>query len=192
MLYQFLMENYHWSQAEFSYFCWMCTASIWIMDSFRVFVPGAQNLFPFSLLKSILREKEKTQLSGTCYFSLGCTLAIALFPPAVAITSIMWLVIGDMSAALIGVSIGGDMCVVKMGREGKKSVEGSVAMFTMCTIVGLVAFGEVYLREYAVVIGALVATLVELYEPFGINDNLTIPITSSLALQWGLSRIESC
>ena len=191
-LYQFLLENYGWTQSEFCYFCWTVTAIVWTLDTIRVCVPTSMSFFPFSMLKSIIREKEKNQLSGTCYFSLGCTLAVSLFPPAVAIVSIIWLVLGDMSAALIGVSVGGDMCVVKMGREGKKSLEGSAAMFLVCVLVGLVAFGEVYLREYAVVLGALVATAVELYEPFGINDNLTIPITSSLALQWGLSRIETC
>lgn len=139
-----------------------------------------------------MREHERNQLSGTCYFSLGCTIAITLFPPAVATTSIIWLVLGDMSAALIGVSFGGDIVVVKMGRGGKKSMEGSVAMFITCTIIGMFAFSERYLSEYAVLIGALTATIVELYEPFNVNDNLSIPILSSLALQWGLSRIERC
>jgi len=40
--------------------------------------------------------------------------------------------------------------------------------------------------------GALAATLTELHEPFGINDNLTIPIFSSLAMQWAFSRIQGC
>jgi hypothetical protein len=43
-----------------------------------------------------------------------------------------------------------------------------------------------------VVIGALTATLVELYEPFGINDNVSIPILSSLALTFGFARTFSC
>jgi dolichol kinase len=139
-----------------------------------------------------MRDHERHQLSGTCYFSLGCTIAITLFPPAVATTSIIWLVLGDMSAALIGVSFGGDIVVVKMGRGGKKSMEGSVAMFVVCVAVGLVAFSGRYLHEYPVFLGALAATVVELYEPFQINDNLSIPVISSLALQWGLSRIERC
>lgn len=36
------------------------------------------------------------------------------------------------SAALVGVAFGGDTVVVKLGRQGKKSVEGSVAMFVVC------------------------------------------------------------
>jgi dolichol kinase len=83
-------------------------------------------------------------LSGTCYFSLGCTLTISIFPAAVAIISIIYLVLGDMSAALFGISFGGDICVVKMGREGSKSMEGSVAMFIICCIIGYIAYEEVY------------------------------------------------
>ena len=104
-------------------------------------------------------------------------------------TSIVWLVLGDLSAALIGRSFGGDIVAVKLGREGKKSLEGSLAMFAICVVIGLITFQEVPLREYAVIMGSLVATVTELYEPFGFNDNLTIPIFSSLALHYGLLRV---
>jgi len=107
-------------------------------------------------------------------------------------TSILFLVLGDMSAALIGRSFGGDVVVVKLGREGKKSVEGSMAMFITCCIIGFTMFSTVHLREYPVIIGAAVATITELYEPFGLNDNLTIPLLSSLALTWGFARVHNC
>lgn len=32
----------------------------------------------------------------------------------------------------------------------------------------------------------------QLYEPLGLNDNLTIPLFSTIAMQWGLSRVKSC
>jgi hypothetical protein len=123
LLYHVLLEYYNWTQRDFSYFCWTVTTCVWIADFFRVYVPNGNDYFPFSLLKNVLREKEKAQLSGTSFFSLGCTMAISFFPPAISTTSILWLVVGDMSAALIGVSFGGDLCVVKMGREGKKSLK---------------------------------------------------------------------
>ena len=40
--------------------------------------------------------------------------------------------------------------------------------------------------------GALVATLTELHEPLRLNDNLTIPIFSSLAMQLAFARIAAC
>lgn len=169
--------------------CWTLTASGWVLDILRLNVKMVKDNFP---LNPILREIEKNQLSGACYFSLGCTIAIALFPPAVAMTSILFLVLGDMSAALIGRSFGGDVVIVKLGRGGKKSVEGSMAMFLTCCLLGCTVFSTVHMREYPVVVGALAATLTELYEPFGLNDNLTIPLMSSLALTWGFSRIHNC
>mmetsp|Transcript_22602 Transcript_22602/g.69495 ORF Transcript_22602/g.69495 Transcript_22602/m.69495 type:complete len:295 (+) Transcript_22602:181-1065(+) len=165
--------------------CWAMTAAGWLMDLARLHVSFVARHWP---LRSILRDHEKHQLTGGCYFSLGCTLSITLSPPSVAMLSILFLVLGDMSAAVIGVSFGGEVAHVKLGRKGKKSLEGSVAMFLVCFTVGCVVFLSVPLREYAVATAAIVATLTELHEPFGLNDNLTIPLFSALALQIGLQR----
>lgn len=158
------------------------------MDLARLYIPIVRGNWPGA---DILREKEKTQLTGGCYFSLGCTLAINLFSPATATAAISFLVIGDMMAALIGVAFGGDTCTVKLGREGNKSMEGSLAMFFSCFIVGMIVFYEEPLAEYPVFIGAAAATLVELWEPFAINDNLTIPVMSGLAIHFGFARLHS-
>ncbi len=181
-----------WTQDQFKTFCWCFTALVWLGDSARVLCPGVMNYPPYSLLRGVIRDKEKGQLSGTCYFSAGCSLSIMLYPPAVAITSIVWLVVGDMTAALIGVAFGGETCVIKMGREGNKSLEGSVAMFVACVLCGLLGWVGVPLADYAVIVGSLAATVVELHEPFGLNDNITIPVISGAALQFALSRVERC
>lgn len=192
LLYYVTIHHLGWTRADYISFCWYSTAIIWISDGFRVLNPWVLDYPPYMLLKNIIREKEKSQLSGTCYFSLGSALSITLFPVPVAITSIVWLVVGDMSAAVIGVAYGGEKCSLKLGREGKKSLEGSVAMFFSCIVIGLALFAGVRLSDYAVFIGALVATLVELFEPFGLNDNVTIPLFSGLFLNWALARVEHC
>ena len=186
LVYQFLLGR-GWSQDQCTQLCWSITAVAWISDLMRLYIPVVRDNWP---LAGILREKEQTQLTGSCYFSLGCTLAINMFSPAVACASICFLVVGDMAAALIGVAYGGEACVVKLGREGKKSLEGSVAMFISCVLIGKILFFQLPLAEYAVVVGAAVATVVELWEPFAINDNLTIPVMSGLALHWGFARLN--
>jgi diacylglycerol kinase (CTP) len=184
---------FHIDKKAIEKFMWLCTACIWVSDGIRVIIGRkAMNYFPYSLLKGIVRDKEMDQLSGTSYFALGTTLSLSAFPIPVAVTSILWLVLGDMSAALIGVSFGGEACSIKMGREGKKSLEGSVAMFIVCSVCGFIVFASTPLMDYAVIIGSLAATLVELYEPFHLNDNITIPVVSGLALQWALGRIQNC
>ena len=80
-----------------------------------------------------------------------------------------------MSAAIIGVSFGGEVATVKLGRSGKKSLEGSLAMLLICFVIGNFVFISVELREYPVALGAIAATLTELYEPLLLDDNLTIP-----------------
>jgi len=169
--------------------CWSVTIPGWIADVARLKSPFIAANWPG---RKLLRDFEKQQLTGGCFFSLGCTLAICISPPSIAMASTLFLVLGDMAAALIGVSFGGEVAQVKLGRKGKKSLEGSLAMFVVCFAVGCTIFASVELREYACFLGALVATLTELYEPLGINDNLTIPVLASLALQIGFSRIRNC
>jgi len=168
---------------------WAITITGVTMDVMRVHVPIVQRNWP---LKSILRENEINNVSGGTYFSLGCSLSIYFFPPVIAMTSIIFLVLGDMGAALVGRSFGRSIVNMGIGPGGKKSVEGSAAMFLVCVISGCLIFSQVHLREYAVVIASLTATLVELYEPFGINDNITIPVLSSMALLFGFTRTYAC
>lgn len=169
--------------------CWAITVIGVSADFARLRVDVIRRNWPMA---RILREDEKNRLTGGSSFSLGCTLTIAISPPSIAMASVLFLVLGDMSAAIIGVSFGQETVSIKLGRHGKKSMEGSVAMFVMCFVVGSTIFASVHLREYPVFFGALAATLTEVYEPLGLNDNLTIPVFTSIALQWGFARISSC
>lgn len=180
----------------FGYQKWECARLLWSItivgltaDLMRVHIPFVQRNWP---MKSILREQEQGQLCGATFFSLGCTLSIQLFDPVIGMTSIIYLVLGDLSAALIGRSFGQSVCSMRVGPGGKKSVEGSVGMFLCCCLFGFTIFSQVHLREYAVILAALVATLAELYEPFGLNDNVTIPVLTGLALTFGFWRTYAC
>ena len=166
---------------------WAITSIGWSADLARLHIPFVARHWP---LQTILRDHEHEQLTGGCYFSLGCTLAMTVSPPDVSSCAIIFLVLGDMAAALIGVSFGGEVASLKLGREGKKSVEGSLAMFCVCFLVAMVFFWDVQLSEYAAVVAAATATLTELYEPLLLDDNLTIPFFSALALQVALYRVR--
>jgi len=188
MTHQFLL-GIGWSNEACIQLCAIITFVGWVCDLARLYFPVVARNWPG---RSILREKERGQLTGGCYFSLGCTLTIAISPPSIAMASILFLVLGDMSAAIIGVSFGGETVALKLGREGKKSMEGSFAMFCICFVIGLTIFAEVHLGEYPIFFGALAATITELYEPLRLNDNLTIPVISSIAMQYAFSRIRAC
>uniref|UniRef100_A0A7S1FAI7 Dolichol kinase n=1 Tax=Noctiluca scintillans TaxID=2966 RepID=A0A7S1FAI7_NOCSC len=188
LIYQVLLQ-YGFTQDFCVRIVWSITIVGCTADMMRIHVPFVQRNWP---LKSILREKEQGQLCGGFYFALGCTLTIHFFEPVIAMTSIIYLVMGDMTAALVGRSFGKSIVALGIGPEGKKSVEGSTAMFAVCVVFGCSIFSQVHLREYAVILASLAATLVEVYEPFGINDNVSIPVLASVALTFGFARTYKC
>ena len=181
-----------WSNRDCKKLVWTIAALTCSMDMLRLHSPLVKRLLDSAGAGRIMRPHEASQLTGGFYMGIGVALTMTISPPSISTTALLFLVLGDMSAAIIGVSFGGEVAVVKLGRTGKKSLEGSTAMFLVCLAIGCVTFSGVTLREYAIFFGALAATLTELYEPMGLNDNLTIPVISSLAMQWGFNRISAC
>jgi dolichol kinase len=89
-------------------------------------------------------------------------------------------VLGDLTAAIIGISFG----KIKIG---KKSLEGTLAMFSLCFLVGSCLFLSVESPgiDLIVILGSASATLAELLSPKWLDDNLSIPVASSIALTFG-------
>ena len=94
--------------------CIAITAVGWACDLARLRIGVIARNWP---MRRILRESEMTQLTGACWFSLGCTLCIAISPPSISTASIIFLILGDLSAAIIGVSFGGEAVAMKLGRR---------------------------------------------------------------------------
>eukprot|EP01133_Synstelium_polycarpum_P012227 gene12227-14318_t len=86
-------------------------------------------------------------------------------------------ILRDFCAALVGISYGRTRIV------GRKSLEGTLAMFFVCLILSLVLFWRSNLGEQLAFYGSLAATLVELFNPSWVDDNLTIPCISGLVIQ---------
>lgn len=114
MIYGLLLDQGGWTQEDCARLCVTLTLLTWAVDLSRLYLPFIQRNFP---LKRLLREKEKSQIMGGCYLATGCTIAIAFFAPPIAMASISFLVLGDMSAALIGVSFGGETVALKLGNS---------------------------------------------------------------------------
>jgi len=157
----------------------------------RIHVPPFRRILDW-VFKDILRKEEQYQLSGASWFLLGCALTIHLFSPVIATASIIFLVMGVLCSALITRPFGNSVVTVGAGTEGHKSIEGCATMFVVCFLFGCGIFHQSYLREYPVFIAALVATLAEYYEPFGISYNVSIPVLTAVALTLGFERTISC
>jgi len=124
----------------------------------------------------LLRSHEQMgAMTGATYYLIGAFLCILLFPKLLAIVCIFFMILGDMSAALIGKQWGRTKLL------SHKSLEGSLACFVVCVLIALVKFNPV-----VALIGALVATIVELL-PIRLDDNLTMPLLSGLSMQLVLS-----
>jgi len=122
------------------------------------------NQFLLKLIGRFARDHEKTHITGATCFSAAALLVVAWFSEPVAVSSLLFLTLGDSAAALVGTRYG-------RHRIYGKSLEGSGACLGVCCVVGWYALGWIG------VAGAAAATLVELF-PSPLDDNLRIPLAS--------------
>jgi dolichol kinase len=124
----------------------------------------------------IFREEEKNQFSGVVWMSAGViAVGVLLEPILPAITALLFLILGDSAASLVGKTVGGIRWP-----NSKKTLAGSAACFLMCFAVGMVLLWPQYPWP-GIFITALTVALFEVgYIP--INDNLIIPLVASLAM----------
>jgi dolichol kinase len=133
------------------------------------------NEWLFDRFGSFFRSDEKHRFSGVFWMLLGVGSAAALVAPLpLAASALLYLILGDGVASLVGMRLGGP----HWPRSAKR-ITGSAACFVACLIIG-----QTLLRPYygwsGIVAGALTATVVELgFIP--INDNLLIPLASSIS-----------
>ncbi|KAM9990790.1 hypothetical protein ACTFIY_006813 [Dictyostelium cf. discoideum] len=131
-----------------------------IWEQMRLNIPAMQE-FCVKMYGGMMREKEKDRMN--------------------AVSSMLFLIIGDFTAALVGISYG-------RTKIGNKSLEGSIAMFSVCWILSYITFFNQNLAEHISFWGAISATLIELFNPSWIDDNLTIPILSAITMKYMTAR----
>jgi dolichol kinase len=132
------------------------------------------------VISSITNVASRTKDSGhfvmgPVTLGLGALLALLLYPSPVAAIAIYALAFGDGFASLIGKSFGKLRPAFLFG----KSVEGSLACFTAVLISAYAVSGNIRITVAA----ALTATIVEVM-PLEDYDNLAIPVTVGLAVQF--------
>ena len=141
-----------------------------LIELLKAVLPPFRDLF-YQVFTPVLRSNErKGAITGATYYLIGAFLPILIFPKILAIVCIFFMILGDMAAALIG---------KKWGRTKlfpQKSLEGSMACFLVCVLIALVKFNPV-----VAIVGALAATVVEVL-PIKLDDNLTMPLLSGLAM----------
>lgn len=158
-----------------------------VWDSARIDNPKYRYNF-LKLFGAHLRDSEVRGLTGGSYLLTSSVVTIAVFSREIAFLAISFLVIGDTFAAMFGLSLG-----KRKFKNSNKSLEGFIGAFVSCVIFGLISYFWFIKRVFAfnsahpelaivmIIAGALVASVVE-SSNLHINDNISIPILSGLAM----------
>ena len=147
------------------------------VELLKAFLPTFRGMF-LRIFSPMLRSRErKGGFTGATYYLIGSFFCILLFDKTLAIVCLCFLTLGDLFAALIGKQWG------RIKLFSRKSLEGSLACFAVCTGMALL----IGLHPIVAIVGALVATLIELL-PTGVDDNVTIPLISGLAMHLLISN----
>jgi len=140
-----------------------------ICDIARFNHAGAARVF-FRLFGPLLRPHEHQTLNTSFPYFTGTFLVILLLPRATALIALAYLAFGDTAAELAGKSFGRIRILMT------KTLEGMLACFVVCFILGLP-----WLGWRLALGGAGAAALAELLSPSQ-SDNLTIPVVGGGAI----------
>ena len=146
-----------------------------LFDAARFALPRF-NAWAMTNLGALLRPGEQRTLTGSPSYIAGVALTLLFFPEPQAVTAVLFLVAGDVSATSVGERFG-------RHKVGGKSLEGTAAFFAAACAAGLaarLALGGPTAGTVAA--GAWCAALVELFLPRFVNDNLAIPLVAALAM----------
>jgi len=152
----------------------VCVLGAVAIDVVRIHERRVHNWFRH-FFGGMIREHERFNLLGSTYLLLAALLALEIFPRPVAATALGFTVLGDAFAALAGRAYG-------RTRFFGKSLEGYAAGLLVCLGWGAwVALGG-HLPWPVVIVGAMVASLVELL-PIPRDDNLAVTLAAGYAMK---------
>jgi dolichol kinase len=146
------------------------TAGLFVVDIVleTLRIKGIMNV---TFIENNMKKEESKRLSGSFFYILSGLITIILFEKNIAVSSLLILSIADPLSSLIGSRFG-------RVRFLGKSLEGTMTFF---------AVGFLILRVFSFSIpiagaGAAIAALTELFSSRFIDDNLSIPLVTALAM----------
>jgi len=152
--------------------------TVTVLDLIRLRATSA-NRFMYKYFRRFIRENERGKLTGSPWYISGVLACAYLYDLPVMAYAVAFLAIGDVTATNVGRNFGS----VKLW--GGRSLQGTLGFFVASCIAGLVISAYFYpLPHWVIYAGAATAAVVEI-SPFGLNDNLTIPVVSG-GVMWAL------
>ena len=155
------------------------TAVAILIDILRQRLPGL-NRYVIYVMHPIMRDSEKNGLAGTTFLLTGALIIVVVFPPKVVMLSLLFLAVADPVASYFGIRYGRD----RLFRG--KSLQGTLAAFVACTLIaGGYFFAHNLMTERLVIVSLLsgmAGALAELVPVGRVDDNLVLPVVSSVLL----------
>lgn len=134
-------------------------------------------------MKSFMRESEKLNYSGLPFYALGVSLSLFFFDEGLAILAILFLIFSDPISSIFGILYGRNEILPHKSLQG--SLAGFLACYTLCVAYSLEYLGHPNLFDVLVfsILGGIIGMSSELVSSvLKVDDNLTIPLISSLGL----------
>jgi dolichol kinase len=122
--------------------------------------------------EACFKVHERHGLSGSFFYTISAFITVLVFERNVAIAALFVLCVSDPLSSLVGRHVGRVRLIYN------KSLEGSLTFFASSFLI-LFAFA---FRPGPSVAVAAIAALTELFTPRFIDDNLSIPIVTAIAL----------
>ncbi len=155
----------------------LCSFGAILLDLLKYYDKGFRKTF-YGIFGKMLRSREIKRFTASTYI-LGAGLLCAFaYEKWIMITVMIFIILGDLAAAIFGKRFGKHFTI------GKKTLEGSIAFFIVAY------FGSIIMKLTvlniapwpALFMGALTATVIESL-PLGIDDNFSVPVLTGLLLQ---------
>jgi len=168
-----------------------------LTDILRLYHAGFRSLY-MKLLGKLMKEGESHRFNGTVPYMISNAFVILFFPSEIVFLSMMYLLIGDPSAAFFGSKYGGYRFY------NGKSLIGIVGFIISTLVFGTLLLALFYFTHpesiygiyyngifnvpaiVLIAIGSICAGLTEFFSGHAwmgiIDDNLTIPVISSLVI----------
>lgn len=136
--------------------------------------PGINRWFMLHF-QPLLREGERSRLTGSSYMLISSLIAFLAFPRDVAVLALSFLAVGDAIGTMVGKSIG------KRKLLGK-TLEGDLACFVSCIATGFIFYYVALdIPLLTILAGSVSATFIEAM-PLPVNDNLTMPLFAGVVM----------
>jgi len=128
----------------------------------------------FKKYSSVLKDSEKGAMLSWTWLLIGTFLTIFLFQKEIAILTLFFTSLGNFAASFVGTFYG-------RFSVGHKNAEGSVGMFIVCLITGLIFFSFGFIEFGLMLVGVFAATLFEFFVP-GPYDNMLVSVLAAVVM----------